>query len=68
MKKLILEYKDKIATYDFAIEMHGDEIRSIRKGVAISVVGIDEVRSEMKINEAKRQLLFQVVKDLEGLI
>ena len=63
MKKLIEEYKKKIATKDEALEVIHKMIRDARNDSSIDV---DDLREEKANCNRDRQLYIQFIEDLEG--
>jgi len=65
MKKLIEEYQKRIDVIDSQIKEKVKIIRETRKD-SERVLDNEMARIENKLLDAKRQLLVQVIKDIEG--
>ena len=68
MKKLITEYTDRVKQLDFQIESINRQVRGMRKIYSDSNTYLQmssPLVEERRIADAKRTVLFQVIKDLE---
>jgi hypothetical protein len=63
IKKLSAEYKGKLRVYDFKIEEARKEYEENR-----NTEYAKDIKNSIKILEAKADLLFQVIKDIEDFL
>jgi|DEB0MinimDraft_4_1074332.scaffolds.fasta_scaffold51240_3 prefoldin subunit 5 len=68
MEKLIEKYQKRVQEFDKQINDLTEEIRKIRRGELSIYNDAEEAANERKMIDGKRQLLFQVTKDLEDFI